>query len=278
VSREAFGQLNRAVFYFFLTALTFNSVYTGDLSNISSPAPAIFCAAGAFIAYFLGTLLGRLIDKEGSKRSVITVSCFRTNTMIMGIPMAKMLFDDISPMVVVFAVVVPIYNAMTVPAFESGKIKGKKLLFAMVTNPIFISTLAGLAFNLLRIPLPKFVLSAVGTMATIGSGMAMVTLGASLSFAGFRESRMQIAVVCLMRLVLLPGAALALAAALGFRGVEIFAVLIAFGSAAATMTYTMAREMGGDADFAGEVVLFTHLFGFVTLFLWIFLLKTLNLM
>ena len=222
--------------------------------------------------------MAKIIDKEGGRRSVITVSFFRTNTMIMGIPMANMLFDDISPMVVVFAVVVPIYNAMTVPAFEKGRVKGLKLLLAMVKNPIFVSTLTGLAFNLLHIPLPKFVLSTVSTMATIGSGMAMVTLGASLSFAGLSEAKGQIAAVCLMRLVVIPAVALGLGALLGFRGVEIFALLIAFGSAAATMTYTMAREMGGDAEFAGEVVVFTHLFGFLTLFLWIFLLKSLGLM
>jgi predicted permease len=42
-----------------------------------------------------------------------------------------------------------------------------------------------------------------------------------------------------------------------------------FASPAAVSSYTMAQQMEGDADLAGQIVVFTTVFSLITLFFWI---------
>jgi hypothetical protein len=42
-----------------------------------------------------------------------------------------------------------------------------------------------------------------------------------------------------------------------------------FASPAAVSSYTMAQQMDGDAELAGQLVVFTTVFSLVTLFFWI---------
>jgi len=278
VSREAFGQLNKAAYYFLFSAITFRSVYNGDLSKFTSPAVVIFCVVGILLEYFVGDKLAYRIDNTGKRHAVISQVFFRTNTLLLGIPLASALYEDYTVMVIVFAIVIPLFSAMSVMAFEKDRHGGKVNLKIALKNPILISTLAGLAFNILHIPIPTFVNSALGTMSTMGSGLAMVIVGSNFNLSGLKSHRGLVFAMCALRLVLLPGIFVTAALLLGFRDIEILSVLVVFGSAMATASYVMARELGGDADFAGEMVVFSHLFGFLTLFIWIFVLKTIGAM
>ena len=69
----------------------------------------------------------------------------------------------------------------------------------------------------------------------------------------------------------------ALAAALGFRGVALGIILLVFAAPVAVNSYTMALQMDGDANLAGGIVLLTTALSCFTLFLWIWLLKSLGL-
>ena len=56
-----------------------------------------------------------------------------------------------------------------------------------------------------------------------------------------------------------------------------FAGLIAvFGSATAVSSFTMAQQLGGDDELAGDIVVVTSVFCILTLFGWSFLFKSLG--
>ena len=65
-----------------------------------------------------------------------------------------------------------------------------------------------------------------------------------------------------------------MAYALGFRGVEFAVLMIVFGSPCAVSSYTMAAQMGGDAELAAQQVMVTTVLSAVTMFAMIFLFKT----
>ena len=69
---------------------------------------------------------------------------------------------------------------------------------------------------------------------------------------------------------------LVIAAALGFRGVELITLLAVFASSTAVSSFTMAQQLGGDASLAGDIVVCTSALASLTLFGWSFLLKLLN--
>ena len=77
-------------------------------------------------------------------------------------------------------------------------------------------------------------------------------------------------VACVGRLVVMPAIFLSLGALLGFRGVEFAALIGIFASSNAVAAFTMAQQMGGDAELAGDIVVTTSAASILTMFFWMF--------
>ena len=78
------------------------------------------------------------------------------------------------------------------------------------------------------------------------------------------------------RLVLVPGIFLTIGALLGFRGVEFAGLIGVFASSTAVASFTMAQQMGGDAELAGDIVVVTSALCPFTIFGWSLLFKSLG--
>ena len=61
-----------------------------------------------------------------------------------------------------------------------------------------------------------------------------------------------------------------------FRGVEFVTLIAIFAAPCAVVSFAMAQQMGGDADLAGNCVVFTSALSCFTIFCWILLFKTLG--
>ena len=67
-----------------------------------------------------------------------------------------------------------------------------------------------------------------------------------------------------------------LGALLGFRDAAFVSLLGVFASPTAVNSFTMAQQMGGDAELAGDTVVVTSAVSMLTMFLWVFLFKSLG--
>ena len=65
---------------------------------------------------------------------------------------------------------------------------------------------------------------------------------------------------------------------LGLRGVELFLVLMIFGTPVATASYPMAQNMGGDGQLAGQLVFVSTVASLGTVFLFIYAMSRLGLL
>ena len=83
--------------------------------------------------------------------------------------------------------------------------------------------------------------------------------------------------ISLIRLLLIPAATLIPAVLLGFRDVALASLLPVFASSTAVNSFTMAQQMGGDAELAGNIVVATSALCSLTMFFWCFLFKSLGL-
>ena len=110
-------------------------------------------------------------------------------------------------------------------------------------------------------------------MSAATSPVLLFLLGAFFQFKGMRSHWRELAAVCTGRLVLFPALFLSLAAALGFRGVDLVSLLGVFASSTAITSFTMAQQMGGDAELAGDIVVSTSALCSFTLFGWSLLFK-----
>ena len=69
---------------------------------------------------------------------------------------------------------------------------------------------------------------------------------------------------------------LAIGYALGLRGLELFLLIAVYGTPVAAASYPMAQNMGGDGELAGQLVVISTVVSVVTLFFWIFFLRSIG--
>jgi len=101
-------------------------------------------------------------------------------------------------------------------------------------------------------------------------------LGGSFSFSAVSGYWKQLVMGVAGRLIVVPLIFMPIAIAMGFRNAELVVLMTLFASPTAVSSFTMAQQMGGDAQLAGQQVVFTSLFSVLTIFLWTFVLKTIG--
>lgn len=281
IKREDVPKLNKLVFRWFMPVMLFYNIYTSELSRAVQPRLLAFSALCVLCAYGLSLGYVLLTEKDKSKRGVKIQGLYRSNFVIIGIPLAAQLVEgaDLGPVVVLIAVVVPMFNVLavvTLEVFNGNRPRLGQLLLDILKNPLILGTAAGLALLLLNIRLPEAVVSAARQIGNATNPLLLFLLGAFFEFGGLRRYIKDLVEVCLGRLIVMPGIFLTLAYLAGIRGVEFAGMIAIFGSATAIASFTMVQQMGGDAELAGDIVVASSALCCFTLFMWSLLFKTLG--
>ncbi|MGL5314774.1 MAG: AEC family transporter [Peptostreptococcaceae bacterium] len=274
--------MNTVNFKVFLPTLLFYNVYQTDLGTVLNPKLLSFAAISIIIIFGVLCVLIPLVEKDNSRRGVLVQAVFRSNFVIFGIPVTQALFgqDATGVASMLIAVVVPLFNFLSVISLElyrGGKFDIKKIIKGILSNPLIIASVIGLVFVYIGITLPTPIEKTISDISKMATPLAFILLGGSFKFSAFTGYIKQLLIGVLGRLVIVPAIILPIAVYLGFRNVELTCLLAVFASPTAVASYTMAQQMDGDSELAGQIVVFTSGLSVITVFLWIFILKQLTL-
>lgn len=273
----ALKTINKLCFKVFLPIYLFNSVYKADLSAAFNGKLILFAVVGVLLWFAFLMLVVPHIEKRDDRRGVMIQAMFRSNFVLFGLPVAVSLCGDkIGPTSLLIGIVVPIFNVLAVVTLETyrgGKPSVRKILKGIATNPLIIASLLGVICYLMKIDLPQAVDKTVTDLGRVATPLSLVALGGEFKFSKIQGYRKQLFISVLGKLVISPIIPVATGILLGFRNENLVPILIMFGAPTAVSSYTMAQQMGGDGELAGEIVVFTSGLAIVTIFLWIFLLK-----
>ena len=279
IKREDVPKLNRLLFRYFMPVMLFYNIYTSDLSGAVQPKLLIFAAGGVLLEYALAFAYVMLTEKDTAKRGVKIQGIYRSNFVIIGLPLATALVPgaDAGPVVVLISVVVPMFNAIAVVTLElfNGN-RPKHILGNVCKNPLILGTVVGIAFQLLGIHLPEALLSTIKQISAATNPMMLFMLGAFFQWGGIHKYIKDLVEVCLGRLVIRPGIFLTAAYFLGIRGIAFAGMIAIFGSATAIASFTMVQQMGGDDELAGDIVVSTSALCCFTMFAWSLIFKSLG--
>lgn len=276
-------QMNLCIFYVFLPSLIFTSTMSADLSaalDIKALAYAAASTVASFgLLFFFVPKFCRIQDMHG----VLVQGIGRANFAIFGLPLVTMIYPgaDISIAAVMVAFVIPIFNVLSIIALTAcgGKrISGYTVLKNVALNPLIIAAVSGLVFLVCGIRLPGLAAVPLDKLSGAATPLALFILGASIDFQKAKSNAVLLSAAVIARLVLLPLLFISLAAAIGIRDVSLAAIIALFASPTAVSSYSMAQKLGGNAQFAAEQVVFTTAFSCVTVFVWVFVFKTLGLL
>ena len=270
-SVDNFKALNQVLFRVFIPLSLFFNVYKAKLGDILKPGLVLYIEILLIAAFALSMALLRRFVPDKRDLVVICQGIARSNYVLFGSLVAAELCDEqgVALVAALCVFVVPTVNIGGVVLFESlrgGKLNPLGLLGRIFKNPLVFSALLGVLFNLLHLELPDVVSSPLSKLGSAATPVAMVTLGAILSFGSIRKHIRYIITAVAGKLLIVPLIAVLGAILLGYRGNELVAVLAVFASPTAVASAPMAQAMGGNGELAGEIVAATSVICLGTLF------------
>ncbi len=285
---------NKLVFRIFLPVMLFLNIYNMESLADVSLWYVLYAVIAVFVFFLVFIPVVILLTPDPRRRGALLQVSFRSNYALIGIPLAQSLFgaEGVAVASLLSAFSIPLFNALAVVSlsiFGAGTERPsvKKVLVGIVKNPLIIGVIFGVACLGIRALFIEwgvdfrlsdfgFVTKTLSYLSNVATPLALFTLGVQFEFSAIGGMRREIIAGTLTRTLIMPLITLG-TAFIFFRdsfGGAVFASFVAlFATPAAVSTVPMAQEMGADADLAGQLVVWSTLFGTLSIFLAAFLFR-----
>lgn len=284
LSAQFFAESEKFVFKVALPCMLFLEVASADPDTAFDGKLILYCVCGIIGTFLTLTLLIPLFLKDNAKRGSFIQGVYRSNFAILGVPLATNMFGDSGARTI--AMVMPftifLFNALAVIVLSVFAPQEKKLptgallwkiVKNVITNPLIIAVILGIPF-MLGLPMPTIMTKSVTYLSNATMALSLMALGANCSKESIQGKFRLSLSAALLKTTAMPLVMVTIAVLLGFRNEQLGTVLILFGAPTAISSYIMAKGMGADHELAGQIILFSTLLCVLTLFLFIFLLRT----
>lgn len=280
-SEKEVSKANRMIFLYFYPAMMFENLYGSNLRSAVDIKLICFAISSIFAILIISIPIIMRIEKSPKTRGAMIHAIFRSNFVIIGLPITTSVFGkgNVTVTAMLIAVVVPIYNVLAVVIleyFRGGKPSFVKIIKGVITNPLIIGAIFGIFFAITGIKLPNGIEDIVSNISATATTMAIVILGAAFKFDSVKKTSKNLIICIVSRLIIVPGIFLSLAALIGIRGLPFVTLIAMFAAPVAIASYTMAESMDSDGELAGNCVIFSSALSCFTMFLWLFLFKNIG--
>lgn len=274
--------LNRLLFLVLLPIKLFIEIIQSDFNNVFNTKLIFFAIISIIFTMIISTFLITKITNNRKNISVIVQSIYRSNYIMYGIAIATSMYPgkDLGIISILAAFIVPFFNLISVILFEifnEKNVRIRIILKKIFSNNIILSGILGLVFVYFKISIPKHILSPFIVIGNCSTPIGIMCIGTMISFESLNKYKKELVIMSLGRLVITPLILVPISIIFGFRNMELIALFILFSSPIATSSSPMAYEMGGNGELAGVAVAVTSVLVLFTMFLGIFILKTLAL-
>lgn len=279
---------NEYVFKCALPVSLFRSMAQMDFYSDFDPIFCLFCFAATTVMFLGVWAAAWVLMKDKGQVGAFAQASTRSSAAILGIALAINIYGDSGMVPMMIMASVPFFNVYSVlilsfspqvdqdgnllPAKRQGSAV-KSAWVGIAKNPMILGILLGIPFSLLRISVPAILDNALSSVAATATPVALLVVGAS--FSGSEAMKRWKGAVCssFVKLFLLPGVFLPLAAVLGFRDSELIAILIMTGSPTTVASFVMAKGMHGDCVLTSNAIVLSTILSSVSITLWLYLLR-----
>ena len=209
IHREEISNINKVAFRIFLPCLLYYNVYCSDLSGSFDPLLIAYAVGGVLLSFALALGYTLLMEKLPERRGVMIQGMFRSNYVIMGIPVATALLgaDQLGTISIMIAIVVPIFNMLAIivlEIFRGQRPKPLHVLGQIVKNPLVIASALGILTLAAGIRLPHILEQTIQNVSAIASPLQLFLLGAFFQFSGIRRYVRELTAVVAAKLIVFP--------------------------------------------------------------------------
>jgi predicted permease len=265
--------LERLTYYVLFPALLIETLIKADLSKvpIAGVGGALLLSALLMSLLCLGLrpLLSRLAV-DGPAFTSIFQGAIRWQTFVAlavsanlygdtGLALASVAMVAIIPLVNVFSVTVLAHYAS--PERQSAR----AIAMTVVRNPLIWACAIGLAVNVVQLPLPRIWHEVADALGRSSLGIGLLVTGAGLHLEGMFRPSLAASVAVILKLILMPVLAVALALGFGIAGPNLVIVVVCAAVPASSSAYVLARQMGGDAPLLAQIITLQTILAAITM-------------
>ncbi len=278
-----FRHLNQLVYWVGLPCLLFLKTAQATIQFEQAGRIFLVLLAGMLGCFVAGYMVARLLSITACNRGVFLQGAYRGNLAYVGLPLILFALAEGDPSatshfealaVIAIAPLVPVYNVLAVVCLlhdrhcASGGDDGVswgKIAFGVVTNPLILACVAGIGWALLDTRLPVAIERVLGTVGGMALPLALMGLGASLSFQGVRDRIAPALGASAIKLVIGPVLGIVAGKMLGLTASELKIAVIYLACPTAVASYVMAHQMRADHELAASIVVLSTVLAFPVL-------------
>ncbi|MGI6123491.1 MAG: AEC family transporter, partial [Acetivibrionales bacterium] len=275
--------LSKITFKLFIPAMMFEQMYKLDMTKIINLKLILICVIGLFGVMAIAAVICPVFIKEKAKCGAVVHAIFRSNYVLLGIPLMTNLFGqegaNIAASMTSFVIIsLNLCAVITLTVFEPDgeKVNSnrmKDVFKSILTNPFIIAIVAGMLVHSAGLHLPVFIEKSLSNVSVVAMPMALLALGGMYDWNNAKNNLSVSTTITVVRLVAVPAAMLTIAYILGFTGIELCLIYVIFGSPVPTSAAAMAAGMKSDAQLTGELSLMTTLFSPISFFFGVLILR-----
>lgn len=277
IHADFIGPANSLVFYIAIPAMIFSAISRATLTAHFNVGILVITLSTAMVACVFAWVFGRICRlKQGQLGSYVQIS-FHGNLGYIGLAVAFYYLgeDGFVKASILTGFLMIVQNLLSVLSLtfnahqpDSAR-HGRTIVRNLVGNPVILSAMAGIVCSFLKVPIPLIVQRSLDILSGLALPMALLIIGASISFQEARHRVKWVLSSSTTKLFLMPGLGYIAFRSLGFPPGEYLPGLILLASPSATISYVMAKEMKGDPDLAVIAISMSTLLSALTYTFWL---------
>jgi predicted permease len=277
ITPEFLEPANRLVYYLSIPAMIFSSIAKSSFHEQFNVGVLSLTLLAAACIYATTYVITRFLNITPARAGAFIQSSGHGNVGYIGLPITFYYLGDagLAKAGIIAGFLMILQNLLSVVALQLHDTSGKQLqgfralAEKLIGNPVIIGAMAGVLVSALDIPIPKVIGRSIDILGGMAPPMALLLIGASLSVKLMIEFLRPAMGAVVFKLLLLPAGGFLLFNLFDLEISDYLPALILLCSPTATISYVMAKEMHGDADFAVATISTSTLFSSITFILWL---------
>ena len=276
IDEPSWRAVERVTYYVLFPCFLFNAIAVADFTGQPVGRLALVLVGAIAVMALLVYALHPVLKLEGPAFSSIFQGALRFNSYVAIGAIAAMLGPKgVALSAIAVAIMVPLLNTLCVSVLvrHANDSESNLAMFARqsVQNPLIMSCLAGIAVQIVGVPLPAILATTVEMIGKAALPLGLLAVGASLDLADARARPEPVIVATVLRLLVMPLFVALGAQLVGVTGIAKTAALICAAVPGASSSYILARQLGGDAPLMANITTAQTLAAMVTMpiMLWV---------
>jgi predicted permease len=265
--------LERLTYYVLFPVLLVQSLVKADLGKVPVAGVGGALLLSVLLMSLLCLALRPLLTRLGIDGPAFT-SIFQGATRwqtYVALAVSGNLFGDLGLALasVAMVAIIPLVNVFSVSVLAHYAAPEKRpvgaIVMTVVRNPLIWACAIGLALNVAHVPLPRLWHEVADALGRSSLAIGLLVTGAGLHLEGMFRPSLAASVAVVLKLVLMPVIAVALALWFGLSGSNLAIVTACAAVPTSSSAYVLARQMGGDAPLLAQIITLQTVFAALTI-------------